>query len=201
MSDDEEYELTPHSQLEELKKEIERLKTRPSPSSLKSTDTLQDSIERLNDSVDELLSIFRYSKDHPETSESDASPMIIKKLDMLIDENRKIAQGIVALADMVKRKLPSGNLMQNERYPIPPPLRAPPRQVRAPQNLPPIENRQSSFSNNTGYNNMGNSMMGRPLNGPSFNGPSLGMPPPPTSISVPSSPPIPPTPKKKGLFG
>ena len=127
--------------------------------------------------------------------------MIIKKLDMLIDENRKIAQGIVALADMVKRKLPSGNLMQNERYPIPPPLRAPPRQVRAPQNLPPIENRQSSFSNNTGYNNMGNSMMGRPLNGPSFNGPSLGMPPPPTSISVPSSPPIPPTPKKKGLFG
>ena len=65
MSDDEEYELTPHSQLEELKKEIERLKTRPSSPSLKSTDTFQDSIERLNDSVDELLSISGIQKTIP----------------------------------------------------------------------------------------------------------------------------------------
>ncbi|MBS3109117.1 hypothetical protein J4227_01140 [Candidatus Woesearchaeota archaeon] len=194
--DDSEYELTSRKQLEDLKREIRRLKgkspeddreARPHSSGKldsSGSGSLQDSIDELNGHISELLDIFKMAKDG-ESEDGNSHETIMKKLDLILDENRKIAKGIVSLADMMKRQAQAPPPMpmrdMGMQQGMPPPLRAPLQRVQAP---PP--------------------MQGMP---PQFGPPPGGMPPPfdiPPALQ-PFNPGMPPPPpreeKKRGLFG
>ncbi len=205
MPEEEEYELTPHKQLEELKSEIEKLKSVPSTTT-KAGQTLQESIGHLNDEVSELLAMFKYAKDTPDNSEIDTQKEILRKLETLIDENRKIAQGIVSLAEMIRKLTAQQNRprqMQSNFGAIPPPLRAPPNMIQTPPTLP---TNPGQFSNQP-FNNQqrGNISQNQQAPPPFQSFPPLGnqtlppqsnMPPPPFSMGQ-----MPNTDKKKGMFG
>ena len=101
MADDDEYELLPHKQIADLKKELERLKKGPTPEA-------RNEMERLNDSINNLLSLFKEASSQMHLEEQEATMVaeklipIEEKLDQILDQNQKIAEGIVALADLVK---------------------------------------------------------------------------------------------------
>lgn len=89
------YEIISHRELERLRKEIEKIKSSYGPNE-EETKTMIETMTKLNDSVNDLLSIFRMAmemvKHDPRLEES-------KKIEKLIDENKKIAEGILTLGD------------------------------------------------------------------------------------------------------
>ncbi len=106
---EEEYELTPYHELEELRKEIEKLKHTPLGETPSGNELLR-AVQELNQSVKALTNLFKIAaeqletgKNHEETTLHKFDPMV-HKINELIDQNRKIAAGIVSVADLVKEK-------------------------------------------------------------------------------------------------
>jgi len=113
---DDEYELLPHEELLRLREELKKLRTGKEPS-------LQDSINKLNRNIEELVSIFQ--KAARETSDEDFH--LDKKLEVVLDENRKIAEAIVAVADMLE---PGVSTPTKTRMAEPPQRYVPPMRPR-----------------------------------------------------------------------
>ncbi len=110
MADEEEYAIVSKKEFLALKKELDRLKQNPLEGS-EHGETLQASIDNLNKSLNVMLEVFKQAAEDMKLDEHD-SQMIAKqmgpineKLDKLVDQNQKIAKGIVAVADMIKEKL------------------------------------------------------------------------------------------------
>ena len=106
---DEEYELTPYHELEELKNEIEKLKHSPLGETPSGNELLR-AVQELNQSVKALTNLFKIAaeqletgKNHEEDTLHKFDPMV-HKINELIDQNKKIAAGIVSVADLVKEK-------------------------------------------------------------------------------------------------
>jgi len=106
---DDDYTLLSSKEVSELKQDIDYLKKNPLGGSA-SGRTLQESIEKLNENMRELIEIFKEASDMMKAEERE-SDVIIKriepierKLDELSDQNQKIAKGILAIADMVSEK-------------------------------------------------------------------------------------------------
>ncbi|OIO61939.1 hypothetical protein AUJ69_03845 [Candidatus Woesearchaeota archaeon CG1_02_47_18] len=83
-----------------------RLKPRTSIEQMR---RLQDSVEELSTSINELVSILRnagsdIAKD--EISSKEQNDKILRKIDLLIKHNEAIAQGILLVVDMMKDHLP-----------------------------------------------------------------------------------------------
>jgi len=97
------YELLPHEELENLRKEVERLKKSPFPDS-KQNKTLLESMDALTTSINKLIKIFEGAQEDIIKEYSESSPTKILK--QISEQNAKIAEGIVALADMVKKGAP-----------------------------------------------------------------------------------------------
>lgn len=104
MGDDEEYEIMPHKDIIELKKELKRLKDEPSTPSK----GMQASVEKLSDNIGNMMDLFREAtkemtlEEQEDKSVSKKIEPLMEKVDILIEQNEKIAQGIVAVADMIK---------------------------------------------------------------------------------------------------
>ena len=79
---------------------------------------LQDSLDNLTKELRMLHSLFRdAAEDASQGSSDDGHRQILEKLDAVIDQNKKIAEGILAVADLLqKRSMPPQN-----RMPPPPP--------------------------------------------------------------------------------
>ncbi|MBW3003466.1 hypothetical protein KY337_02800 [Candidatus Woesearchaeota archaeon] len=82
----EEYEMMSHNKLKSLETSMEKLS------------------KNLNDMIDMFSSAATAM--HVEEKEEKALDPVMKKLDTLIDQNQKIASGILAVADMVKEVMP-----------------------------------------------------------------------------------------------
>ena len=138
--EDDDYELLPHKQITDLKKELEQLKKGPSPES-------GNQMDKLNDSINNLLGLFKEAASQMHLEEQEGGMVaeklipIEEKLDQVLEQNQKIAEGIVALADLVKdlqeqKKKESGQdygmRMAPPSFGMPPPLNMPP-----PMNMPP----------------------------------------------------------------
>lgn len=97
---EEEYELTPHSRLDALEKEVDQLKKHPIGST-KSGQNLLSAIETLNDSINRLIDIFKESAASMSPSEDLETPnnSVNKKIDELVNQNKEIAEALVNLAD------------------------------------------------------------------------------------------------------
>ncbi len=112
--DNDEYELMPHKALAGMKKELAELRTHaasiePKTGLPKETST---SIDNLTKSINSMMGLFKKASEEMKLEERDEQLLgkqikpLMEKIDMLLDQNKKIAKGIVAVADLVKEKIP-----------------------------------------------------------------------------------------------
>ncbi|MBI5398889.1 hypothetical protein HZB03_05485 [Candidatus Woesearchaeota archaeon] len=110
MENDDEYAIVSKKEFLALKKELERIKKNPLEGSPVG-ENLQDSIDNLNTSVNSMLEVFKQASQEMGIEEHDTQLVskqigpLQEKIDTLIEQNQKIAKGIVAIADMVREKL------------------------------------------------------------------------------------------------
>ncbi|MBI5389342.1 hypothetical protein HZB01_03100 [Candidatus Woesearchaeota archaeon] len=110
MAGDEEFELISKKDLVSIRGEIENLKKELQGNpAVKGIKKMEDPLEKLNTSINKLLDVFKEASQQMKLEEKDEEMSsqlapIEEKLDMLLDHTRKIAKGIVAVADMLKEK-------------------------------------------------------------------------------------------------
>ena len=107
--EEEEYELMPHHELDQLRREIEDLKHHPLGETPSGNELLR-AVQELNQSVKALTTLFKIAaeqvgtgKTHEETEIHKFEPMT-HKMNELIEQNKKLAAGIVSVADLLKEK-------------------------------------------------------------------------------------------------
>ena len=185
--EEEEYELLPHKEIEELKGELQKLKE----FEITPTKKMQVSLLELNTKLDKLLTVFEDAMrelrvDEGGLSFAEKMKPLLAKMNKILEQNSEIASGILALADMVKELREKVQLtaepaqleptlpMQPEMPPLPPmPFRG---------EMPPMQPIQA---------------MQRPLQGmPPLPPPGFAMAPP----GVPPGQPLPPVPRRR-TFG
>jgi len=107
---EDEYELLPHREIEELKEELAKLKEfEVAPSK-----RLQVSLLELNTKLDKLLTIFEDATHEMRIEEgglsfSEKMKPLLEKMNKVLEQNSEIASGILALADMVKEMKEGGS--------------------------------------------------------------------------------------------
>jgi len=122
------YELLPHEELENLRQEISKLKNTPFPNT-KQSKSLLESMETLSLSINKLIKIFEGAQEDLIKEYSESSPTKILK--EISAQNAKIAEGIVAVANMV-------------RSPVDTPISPPESSMSTPPSPPLITPSQSS---------------------------------------------------------
>jgi hypothetical protein len=183
----EEYELVPRNKIQDLQKQIETLKKSPLAAAPSGGELVQ-AMDRLSSHMDSLLNLFKEASEELRKEERDSDSTakkldpVIEKLDMVVDQNKKIAKAILTVADMVRelQERPSVRPMS----PLPPgPM--PPRPGFMPPPPPGMEEMT----------------LPEPAAG-------MGLPPltpapmpGPSEIPPPPGPPAGMAPKKRGIFG
>ena len=105
MAVDEAYEIMPYKEIVALKKEIEELKGRSGDVSSRD---LLNSMARLTKNMDTMIQIFKQAADSMAAEETTAEKLgksmkpLLDKLDDVVEQNRTIAEGMVAVADILK---------------------------------------------------------------------------------------------------
>lgn len=105
MAGDDEYELLPHKEIEELKEELARLKEFEIAPSKK----LQVSLLEVNKKLDKIITIFEDAAHEMRVEEGSLrfkekmSP-VLDRMNKIVEQNAELAQGILAIADMLKEK-------------------------------------------------------------------------------------------------
>lgn len=128
------YELLPHEELEKLRRDIEHLKKSPYPGT-KQNKNLLDSMESLSDSINRLIAIFEGTQEDLIKEYKDASPT--KLLVKVSEQNVKIAEGIVAVAEMLKNNKPMSPIGPLPGRSMPSPQSMPPPSMNNPGQMPP----------------------------------------------------------------
>ena len=177
---DDDYDLLPHSELKKLESEIDSLKTSPSTPKGETLKTMQE----LSDSLKSMINVFSEAKNELRIEDEEKELVskkigpIIEKLDNLLDQNEKIAEGILSIADMIhKLEVKIGTIessvdsgFSSMSQPAPPPPRsafaeqrpmAEPRpmmqQQMAPMQMPPPQMQQSDPFGDSGNDPFGDS--------------------------------------------
>ncbi len=94
-----EYELVRRDQLEHLQHEVEKIQKNPFGDSRSSKDLLS-SMAELNRNVAKLVRIFETANDEIVRDYKDSSSS--EKINKVLEQNEKLAKGIVAIADLLK---------------------------------------------------------------------------------------------------
>jgi len=128
MAIDDSYELTPHRELAELKQQLQELRSRVDNASPKE---LINSMNGMAKSMDSMLKLFTQAVEElkyedRESSLSEGKEDINEKLDRLIDQNKAIADGVLAVSEMIedlteKKGQVSKNFQQPSSQPSIPP--------------------------------------------------------------------------------
>ncbi len=111
----EDYELMPHKDVLELRDELRKLKMHPNEK------TLQLSMVELASKVDKLADIFEEAMHEIRIEEGgltfqDKMKPLIDRMEKILEQNSQIAEGVVAIADMVSELK---ELMGGGQKPIP----------------------------------------------------------------------------------
>lgn len=143
------YELMPHKKIKKIKKEIESLKKKAETESFTSKGFMS-SVNSLTTSIDSLMELFKEATESmklEEQAEEEVSKKIgplLARMDDIEEQNRKIAEGIVTVADMVtelkeeiekikKPAMPRIRPMPRPKIVMPPPRPMPPRPPEMPK--------------------------------------------------------------------
>lgn len=193
MSADDDYEILSHKDVEKLRGELKTLRTPNKPS--------EDSIRELSEMISNLIDIFKETSLELKAGESDFQSQahhikeLSEKMDVLIDQNEKIADAILSLADKVETKEEDkGPSFGGEpEFDIEPP--STPAMPSLGNQMPP-----PSFGRSSMPPPPNSSMAPPPI--PSMAPPPMSSPPPQGGPFNPGSPPPPPPPppQKKSLF-
>ena len=103
---EEEYKLVPYKDILELKSELDG----PKKGKEVSLKDLSDTMQKLAKTINDMLEIFGAAAEQMNLEEKELESntkkheQIMQKLDKLIDQNRTIADGMVAIVEMVKEK-------------------------------------------------------------------------------------------------
>ncbi len=133
--EEEEYELLPHKEIEELKEELSKLKE----FEIAPSKRLQVSLLELNTKLDKLITIFEDASHELRVEEGGISftekmRPLLEKMNKVLEQNSEIASGILALADMVKE------MKEGEAPRRPEPMEMPrPISMEAPRPMAPME--------------------------------------------------------------
>ena len=194
----EDPEFAPYKDISDLKRELEVIKDRREVS----TKDLHDAVRKLTDTMDNMLGVFAAAaeqlklEDREYEAENRKHETIISKLDKLIDQNKIIAEGMVAIVELVKEKFPQkeGQMFKADE---PEPVFARPE--------PRLFMKQPEFR--TAQQPAPRAMPAMPpVSSPSFAQPDFGLPPmepaPMPDLDFPEEPfSAADEPKKKSLFG
>jgi hypothetical protein len=141
MADDESYDLMPHKQISELKRQMQELKSKIDKASPKE---LINSMNTLTKSIDAMLKLFTQAADELKFEEKEESlaggGSVNEKLDKIMDQNKVLADGMVAISDMVKELTEKQkNTLPRQTVPRPSfqPPPGPPPNFQQPPNLEP----------------------------------------------------------------
>ena len=102
------YNLLPHEEIKRLKQEIDNLKRTNSFQKDSISEPLVETMNSLTHSINALLRIFKEAAEDMKLDEhdsvllSDKIDPLIQKIDRVLEQNEKIAKGIVAIADMIE---------------------------------------------------------------------------------------------------
>ena len=103
---DDDYDLLPHRQINELRGLVQELKNKVDRASPKE---LIDSMESLTKSIDSLMNLFKQAADEMRYEEKEEilsggseHKAINEKLDGVLEQNKIIADGMVAVSNMVR---------------------------------------------------------------------------------------------------
>jgi hypothetical protein len=157
-----EYEILPQKEIAELKDELRKLKEFEITPSKK----MQVSLVEVNNKLDKLLSIFEEAMTALQIEEGglsfkDKMHPVVEKMNKVLEQNSEIAQGIVAVADLVKdlrEDMNKGVSVRDSGFEGPQQMPLP---TFEPQTMPPPQR-----------------TMPQPMGGPSMM-PPPGLPPPP----------------------
>ena len=210
MAKDDSYEIMPYKEIVELKKQIAELQQKTGDTSSKE---LLQSMASLTKSMNNMLNLFSSAAEEmklEEKTESELSQKVaplIEKVDNLEKQNKTIAEGLVAVADMMKdikegrkpevtKPLPKEPSF-DEFPPLEPPKPPGPLPGAPPRPMPP----PGAPMHPPGMPPPGAIPPGAPMPPPRMPGPPGGpMPPPPDIAELPPLPTLE-EPKKKGGFG
>lgn len=126
------YALVSEKEMGQLKDEVKSLKKNPLGGTVAGK-SLQEDIGKLNQAINDLVGIFKEASDQMKLEDKETDIIsrkidpLFEKLDLLIDQNQKIAKGIVAVADIVSEHLP--RVAPQVQRPIAHPARPMPRMV------------------------------------------------------------------------
>jgi len=96
---EEEYEILPKSEIDELKREVKHIKENPLGDKVESH-SLLDSMEKLTIAINSLLKLFEMTQ--KELAENYRTSNPTETLNEILDQNHKIAKGTLAVANLVK---------------------------------------------------------------------------------------------------
>jgi hypothetical protein len=96
---DDDYELIPKHELDALRKEIERIRKNPL-GDLPEGETLLDEVKSLNSNIKKLVDIFANTESDLAKEYAEHNPL--EEMKSIKEQNSQIAQGILALSDILK---------------------------------------------------------------------------------------------------
>ena len=155
MQTDEEYELLPHEELEQLRREVAAIKKNPIHGTRQAA-YLQNSVDELTSAINKLITLFSSTND--QLTHDFRRTSVTEHFSLISQQNEQIAQGILTLADMMPTKSeplvtnvppvneasvpPSSELLDSSNSSLPPFDQAPPSSSQ--DALPPLGD--SSFN-------------------------------------------------------
>ncbi|MBL7056159.1 hypothetical protein ISS07_04560, partial [Candidatus Woesearchaeota archaeon] len=125
---DDDYEIMPHRQVADLKKQLEEIKSKQESSS---SNELVGSMSSLTKSMDSMLKLFTEAAEELKV-ESKGEHEIAQnlnplndKLDEIIEQNKTIAEGMIAIHDTVKEFVSKSEHIQQKPQPVKSQFQAP----------------------------------------------------------------------------
>ena len=104
---EEDYGVVPYRDLSELKTQLEGIQSKKDVS----TKDLHDAVAKLAQSMSDMIEIFGAAAEQLKLEEKEREAemkkheLIAAKLDKLLDQNKTIAEGMVAVVEMIKERL------------------------------------------------------------------------------------------------
>jgi len=209
MVEDGPYEILPYKEIVQLKREIADLKDKTNDINSKD---LIDGMHRLSTSMEDLLKLFKAAsaelkeESKKEAETSDNVKKMLDKLDESLEENKVIADGILAISDNVEKKFNEVNeridkihtetkVMKTKTEYIEP-IKPPKMEIQQP-----VQSQQTKTFESFSEQIMPSTppMPSRVAPSPNFSPPP--MPPPTPSMGDIPDDLFPPEPKKKGFIG
>jgi hypothetical protein len=185
------YDLVPHKKVLELQRQVEEIKRNP----MGETSSGKEMIEGMQDlskGVNSMVNLFKGAAEELKLEQQESEALkgqikpLLDKLDTIIEQNKKIAKGIVAVADMIKEG--EVGIASPNREPLSPPP-TPPMSFAEP--IPPPNFNPNPSPPKTDMSHLMQESSG-PMPG--------AMPPPFPGAPLPPPPGLQPPKKKKGLF-